>query len=172
MANPLIAFYLGEDTDSEGRWLRDLRAWDHARLENVHDYIQWLFPTRQRSQFNPHAPMLDDAAVRAFRADARLRAALLDSFRQMLAFYGFCLGEEHGQPLVETAADWETRRRQWFHASDHNLLRITRILDCLTTLGLEDHARAFLRALDAVCDAAPAAIPARTRGFWRSAVPR
>ena len=170
MASPLIAFYLGEDTDSRGRWLRDLRAWNARQLEDVHDYIQWLFPTRQRSQFNMSAPTLDDATVRAFRSDDRLRAALLDSFRQMLAFYGFQFREENGPPSIETAADWETRRRQWFHAGDHNLLRITRILDCLTTLGLEDHARTFLRALDAVCDAAPATIPGRTREFWRSAV--
>ena len=64
----------------------------------------------------------------------------------------------------------ETRSREWFHAGDHNLLRITRILDCLNTLGQEPYARAFLGALDAVCDASPATIPRRTREFWRSAV--
>lgn len=170
MSTRLIPFYLGEAADSEGRWLRDLRAWDHRRLESVHDYIQWLFPTRQRSAFNPGAPTLDDAAIQTFRTDARLRASLLDSLRQMLDFYGFGCREENGQPLIETAANWDARRREWFHAGDHNLLRITRILDCLSTLGLEPHARAFLRALDAVCDAATGTIPARTREFWRAAV--
>ena len=169
VSNPLIDFYLGEGTDSEGRWLRDLRRWDFDRLESVHDYIQWLFPTRQRSQFNASAPTLDDAVVRAFRTDARLQAALLDSFRQMLAFYGFQYRDEDGRPMVETGAEWETRCRQWFYAGDHNLLRITRILDCLRTLGLEDQARAFLDALDAACDAAPGTIPWRTREFWRAA---
>lgn len=170
MSTPLIRFYLGEDTDSEGRWLRDLRGWNAGQLESVHDYIQWLFPTRQRSAFNPNAPGLDDATIRTFRTDERLRAALLDSFRQMLAFYGFRCREENGQPVVETSADWPARSREWFYAGDHNLLRITRVLDCLSTLGLESHARAFLHALDAVCDAAPATIPRRTREFWRSAV--
>ena len=170
MSNPLVRFYLGEDTDSEDRWLRDIRTWNAGRLESVHDYIQWLFPTRQRSAFNANAPMLDDATIQAFRTDDRLRAALLDSFRQMLAFYGFHCREDNGQPTIETSPGWAVRSREWFYAGDHNLLRITRILDCLTTLGLEPYARAFLHALDAVCDAAPATIPQRTRGFWRSAV--
>ena len=170
MPNPLIPFYLGEATDSEGRWLRDLRAWNAGRLESVHDYIQWLFPTRQRSQFNASAPTLDAATIQAFRSDDRLRAALLDSLGQMLAFYGFRARDEDGRPIIEPAANWDARSREWFHAGDHNLLRITRILDCLNTLGLEAHARALLRALDGVCDAAPATIPRRTREFWRSAV--
>ncbi len=114
MANPLIAFYLGEAADSEGRCLRDLRGWDAHRLEGVHDYIQWFFPTRQRSQFNASAPTLDDATIHAFRTDDRLRAALLDSFRQMLAFYGFRLREANGTPVIETAADWNARQREWF----------------------------------------------------------
>ena len=130
-----------------------------------------MFPTRQASQFNWNAPTLDDETIRAFRVDDRLRAALLDSLRQMLDFYGFALRDENGAPVIETAANWDARQREWFHAGDHNLLRITRILDCLNTLGLEAHARAFLRALDAVCDAAPGTIPPRTQKFWRAAVP-
>ena len=172
MPNPIVPFYLGEAADSQGRFLRDLRAWNHGRLESVHDYIQWMFPTRQASQFNWHAPTLDDETVRAFRSDGRLRAALLDSLRQMLDFYGFQLREdENGAPVVETAASWDARQREWFHAGDHNLLRITRILDCLNTLGLATYAHAFLRALDAGGDAAPGTIPPRTRKFWRAAVP-
>ena len=169
MANPLVAFYLGDAPDSGGRWLHDVLAWKAERLEDVHNYIQWLFPTRQRSQFNPNAPTLDEATVRAFRSDDRLRVALLDSFRQMLAFYGFALHDENGTPIVQLGGNWEARRRHWFFAGDHNLLRITRILDCLSTLGLEMHAHAFLTALDAACDAAPGTIPPRTRDFWRAA---
>ena len=181
MPNPLVPFYLGEAADFKGRWLRDIRAWNAERLENVHDYIQWLFPTRQPSQYNMSAPTLDDETIQAFRSNESLRAALRDSLQQMLDFYGFDYREEGGQPVIETAADWEARPGQWFRPEnprrggwfrngDHNLLRITRILDCLHTLGLETHAHAFLRALDAACDAAPGTITARTREFWRAAV--
>lgn len=169
-SSPLLRFYLGEGPDTEGRFLREIRAWNFDRLERVHDYIQWLFPTRQRSQFNPDAPDLGEPEIRAFREDTRLRSALLDSLRQMLGFYGFAYREEGGKPVVETAANWPERSREWFAPGDHNLLRITRILDCLSTLGLPEQAGAFLRALEAVCVASPGSVPARTLEFWRGAV--
>ena len=143
-----MKFYSGRGADSEGRFLREIRGWGFGKLESVHDYIQWLFPLRVRSQFNPDAPLLDEETIRHFLDDERLRAELRASFEQMLAFYGFVLREQEGSPVVETGLDWEERRRQWLHFGNHNLLRITRILTCLGTLGLADHARAFLAALE------------------------
>ncbi|HEX8913174.1 MAG TPA: opioid growth factor receptor-related protein, partial [Humisphaera sp.] len=87
----LVSFHLGRSPDSEGRRIDDIRRWDFDELEFVHDYIQWLFPTRRPSAFNADAPPLDDATVGAFHADGRLRASLLESLKVMLAFYGFAL---------------------------------------------------------------------------------
>ncbi len=167
---PIIAFYAGQDTDSEGRFLRDIRRWGFDRLESVHDYIQWLFPLRVRSAFNPDAPLLDDETIRAFLAQDTLRRELLASFAQMLAFYGFVLREDDGRPVVATGPDWETRQREWLHFGNHNLLRITRILTCLGTLGLPEHARAFLAALEKV-SGGPSGVGERTLNFWRTAIP-
>ncbi len=168
---PIVAFYSGQGTDSEGRSLHDIRGWGFDRLESVHDYIQWLFPLRVRSQFNPDAPLLDEETIRRFQEDARLLAELKASFEQMLAFYGFVLSEKNGQPVVSTGPDWDARQRQWLHFGDHNLLRITRILTCLGTLGLPEHARAFLAALETVCAAEPGVVGDRTLNFWRTAIP-
>ena len=148
--HPLIRFYLGEGPDSEGRFLRDIRSWDPRRLESVHDYIQWLFPLRTYSRFNPDAPILDDGIVARFRADGTLRAELLASFRQMLAFYGFDYREENGRPAIALAADAATRQRNWLKPGNHNLLRLTRILSCLSTLGLRPQAEVFLAALEGI----------------------
>ncbi len=167
----LIRFYLGQGPDSEGRTLRDIRRWGFDRLESVHDYIQWLFPLRVRSRFNPDAPLLNEATIRRFLSDETLKLELLASFEQMLAFYGFVLRAENGQPAVETGPDWDTRQRRWLHFGDHNLLRITRILTCLGTLGLPGHARAFLAALERVCAADPGVVGERTLQFWRTAIP-
>ena len=109
---PIIAFYAGQAPDSEGRSLHDIRRWGFDRLESVHDYIQWLFPLRVRSRFNPDAPLLDEATIRRFLHDESLRRELRASFEQMLAFYGFVLREENGQPAVETGPDWDKRQRQ------------------------------------------------------------
>lgn len=169
-SSPLVRFYLGEGPDAEGRFLRDIRDWNSTRLESVHDYIQWLFPTRQRSAFNAAAPELGTEEIRAFREDDRLKTALAASLRQMLGFYGFASREEAGQPIIAPAEDWSTRREAWFHPGNHNLLRITRILDSLTTLGLPEHARTFLATLEEVCAATPGRVPERTLVFWRKAV--
>ena len=167
---PLLRFYLGEAPDTEGRFLRDIRAWDARRLEGVHDYIQWLFPLRAPSAFNPDAPLLDDGIIARFRADDGLRAELLGSFRQMLAFYGFDYREDQGKPTVALAADAAARQRNWLNPGNHNLLRITRMLDCLCTLGFRPQAEAFLSALEALYEDHAATIGTLTVGFWRNAV--
>src|SRR5687767_14960180 len=61
----IVEFYSG-GRDSAGRTLDEILAWDDDRLEAIHDYIQWLFPTRQPSGVNPFAPLVTDATVRAF----------------------------------------------------------------------------------------------------------
>ena len=40
----ILSFYGGETTDHRGRYLRDIQQWWDDRLEETHDYIQWLFP--------------------------------------------------------------------------------------------------------------------------------
>ena len=166
----LVRFYLGEGPDAEGRSLRDIRRWDDTRLEAVHDYIQWLFPTPQRSRFNPNAPEVSREDVKAFREDGRLQAELAASLRQMLAFYGFSYEEEDGHPFIETGDEWEEKSENWFHVGNHNLLRLTRILDCLSTMGLGGHAQSLLEALETVCEEAPGTVGERTLDFWRGAV--
>ena len=168
--HPLVRFYRGEDTDSEGRLLREIRSWDARRLESVHDYIQWLFPLRTFSRFNPDAPILDDEVVGCFLADEALRAELLASFQQMLVFYGFDYREQNGSVTITPAPDAPARQRHWLNPGNHNLLRITRILSCLSTLGLRPQAEAFLAALEDVYSRNGPVIGTRTMNFWRDAV--
>src|ERR1019366_1048610 len=40
----LVDFCRGLKTDTEGRLLEDILAWPDDDLEEVHDFIQWLFP--------------------------------------------------------------------------------------------------------------------------------
>ncbi|MGH9411741.1 MAG: opioid growth factor receptor-related protein, partial [Vicinamibacterales bacterium] len=50
-ASVVVDLYSG-GSDDEGRTLQQILAWDDDRLERAHDYIQWLFPTRQPSGVN------------------------------------------------------------------------------------------------------------------------
>jgi hypothetical protein len=85
----IVAFYEGNAPDDCGRLHRDILQFDDDRLEDVHDFIQWIFPLLERSGASPSAPVLDRAAIEAFRSRPELRAALRRSFDRMLAFYGF-----------------------------------------------------------------------------------
>src|ERR1022692_954808 len=87
----LEAFYRGEGTGTEGRLLKDILAWPDDDLEAVHDFIQWLFPLPEPSQFNPDAPLLTEADIAAFKSDPVLQANLLKSFERILGFLGFAL---------------------------------------------------------------------------------
>ena len=104
-----------------------------------------LFPLPEPSHFNARAPLLDDAALARFRTDDVIRENLLRSFRLMLRFYGFKEDEKTGE--VVEAENFGERGEEWLWPRNHNHLRITRILRCLTLCGLRDRAAAFLKCL-------------------------
>ncbi len=167
-ADRIVAFYSGGE-DSEGRTLDDILAWDDERLEAVHDYIQWVFPTRQPSGVNPSAPTVTDETVRTFAADPELRTRLRRSFERMVAFYGLV---RRGARIELDDKGFPVRARVWLHPGNHNHLRLTRIMDSLATLGLRDDALALQRCLLEDACAAPGVgrVAARTMEFWRRAI--
>jgi hypothetical protein len=165
--NPIVEFYRGTTTDFLGRRLSDLWAWDHERLEGVHDYIQVLFPNCDPSFFNFHAPLLDEEAVAAFCTDPLLRENLARSLDLMLRFYGLEHDRATGQ--IVRRPEFEERAQNWLNRRNHNYLRITRILLCLHELGLDDLGRAFLAALEAIYLERPDQIGTLTMDYWRDA---
>ncbi|XP_056324375.1 opioid growth factor receptor-like protein 1 [Danio aesculapii] len=106
----------------------------YNQLENVHTYIQWLFPL-QVPGVNSRAHVLTKKEIKHFRRDKQAQSKLVKSYEVMLDFYGIRLvNKDTGE--VERARNWKQR---FDHINRHTLnnLRITRILKCLGTLGLE-----------------------------------
>ncbi len=142
----LLRFYAGSHPDDRGRLLRDILHWTDDELERIHDYIQWLFPLTERSGFSVYAPILDAKAISEFRSRPELRRNVQASFRRMAAFYG--LQTNNMSTLTVTrAAFFAKRSGNWITPSNHNHLRITRILKSLRLLGLEAEAAAFFECL-------------------------
>jgi hypothetical protein len=163
----LVEFYAGRATDTEGRRLAAILAWDDDDLEQVHDFIQWLFPLPEASRFNPDAPLLSAADVAAFRADAHLRANLEKSFARILTFLGLACA---AAGKVVAGPNLAARARDVWAFPNHNWLRITRILRSLTLLGLEDRARAFFERLEDFYARHKYPIGADTFAYWKNAV--
>ncbi|MBI3861717.1 MAG: type II methylase, partial [Planctomycetia bacterium] len=140
----LIDFYRGQGRDSENRRIGDIWEWTDADLEDVHDYIQWLFPLPEPSRFNPHAPLLTKDDIAAFRSDELRRAAMRKSFDRILTFLGLTLAAGE----VAESTNFSQRSPEVWDFPNHNWLRVTRILRSLTLAGLEPEAQALFAWLD------------------------
>lgn len=166
--DPIVSLYQG-GADASGRTLAGVLAWDDGRLEAVHDYIQWVFPTRQPSGVNPSAPLVTDATVRAFERDAALRDRLRQALDRMLVFYGL---RWNGDRVQIDESRFPARVRVWLRPGNHNHLRLTRIMESLSSLGLAGEARAFQRCLlEDICTGPGASsVSPRTVEYWRRAI--
>ncbi|AWN53709.1 opioid growth factor receptor-related protein [Methylobacterium sp. 17Sr1-1] len=149
-AGPIHAFLAGRGQDGRGRYLAEVLAFDDARIEGVHDFIQWLFPLSEPSRAVPGAPVLGAAEAVAIRADPAARAGLLAARDRMLRFYAGTDG--------------------WLTAFDHNHLRITRILTALRDLVGREEARTFHEAVLGLDQAAGSPVNPRSLEYWRRAV--
>lgn len=167
----ILAFYSGQQPDSRGRMIEDIWSWDYAKLESTHDYIQWLFPLRERSKFNRNAPVLTDEVVAAFKSDKNLRLRLFKSFKVMLKFYGLqCSKWDNPEIEVSKSDEYESRKGEWINPRNHNYLRITRILTSLRILGLSNYALSFFNCLAQIYSLESQNIGTETYNFWRKAV--
>lgn len=163
----LVDFYSGKGNDSEGRRLLDILSWDDYDLEQVHDFIQWLFPLPEASRFNTDAPLLTPEDIAAFRADEQLRANLEQSFTRILTFLGLAR-DESGKVML--GPNFASREPDVWASPNHNWLRITRILRSLTLLGLADQARVLFERLEDFYTRHRYPIPETTFRYWANAV--
>ncbi len=109
-ARRIYDFFVGVGTDHAGRTISDYHTMDNTSLELIHDYIQWAFPTREASQCQAaNAPLLSDEAVELLQNS---QPALDNYYTMLYRMIGFYEQTKH-----------------WLVDSDHNHLRITRIIE-------------------------------------------
>ncbi|KAM9018768.1 opioid growth factor receptor-like protein 1 isoform 1-T1 [Ara ararauna] len=106
---------------------------DYEKLEHNHTYIQWLFPLREQG-LNFYAKELTTYEIEEFKKTKEAIRRFLLAYKMMLEFFGIKLIDKTGN--VARAANWQ-ERFQHLNESQHNYLRITRILKSLGELGYE-----------------------------------
>jgi hypothetical protein len=133
--------------------------WSPNELECRHDYIQWLFPLRERG-VNWLAPLLTSLEAEEMQHDGLVMARVLQALRMMLRFYGTDItysvrvpsaASSSSSPSAKTPnsvcleaqlrrtrdlTEWAEQYDNLVHRS-HNYLRISRILQFLGEVGLE-----------------------------------
>ncbi|XP_045561745.1 opioid growth factor receptor-like protein 1 isoform X1 [Salmo salar] len=143
---PNLQFYRGQIPSSpDGVFIEDFHnKWHrkYSKLEEVHSYIQWLFPL-QEPGMNYQAKELTKKEIEAFLEDGTAKQRLVTSYKLMLDFYGIELSNDiTGE--VKLANNWRERFDN-LERNTHNNLRITRILKCLGTLGFPHYQAPLVR---------------------------
>lgn len=162
----LIDFYRGTATDSEGRWFVDILQWSDDEFEQVHDFVQWLFPLPEPSQYNPGAPLLTGDDMAQFAKSPDLAANLKKAFDRFLSF----LGLTRSGDAIARADHFDERVADVWSAPNHNWLRITRVLRCLTLLGRRDDARQLFAWIETEYTRRRFPISSETFEFWSAAI--
>lgn len=168
----LIDFYRDEIGNTNGNTRQEILGWSDGALEMDHDYIQWLFPSNEPSNFNCDAPTLTQEEATIFQADPELREKVKESFVRILKFFEFELSEEDYQDEHSIIPGWKmpvvTPKRKfflWLRAFNHNMLRATRVIKSLRLLGLDAEAAAFYKCLEGF----QARVSGNTFEYWRAA---
>ena len=145
----IVTFLYGEGIDAAGRSIEDVLGLSDAELEHRHDFIQWLFPLPEPSSAMPSSPVLTNADIQAVISSPAARANLAKAAERMLSFY--------------------ERTSRWRRPSDHNHLRITRIIKSLRLLQSEQAADDFYRQIIKLVDGCAAPVSATSRRYWAAA---
>eukprot|EP00746_Dinoflagellata_sp_MGD_P097039 gnl/MRDRNA2_/MRDRNA2_38902_c0_seq1.p1 gnl/MRDRNA2_/MRDRNA2_38902_c0~~gnl/MRDRNA2_/MRDRNA2_38902_c0_seq1.p1 ORF type:complete len:227 (-),score=47.24 gnl/MRDRNA2_/MRDRNA2_38902_c0_seq1:132-812(-) len=135
----LLPFLKGTGVDCKDRNLDEILSWDFDRMEKVHDYVQWLFPTDEASRFNMRAPLLTVKLQQDARGDPEVQAGIRRSLAKFCSFLGLELKLSPVQVLK--AAHFDTRAPVCWNAGcggrggNHNWLHIPCVLHCLKLTG-------------------------------------
>lgn len=128
------------------RWRGDFKT-----LELNHGFIQWLFPIREHG-VNIYSQPLQLREIQSMTLDPEILDRLKVSYSIMLEFYGMEI-QNFETGLLRRSDSYRSRYRHLsgkqrldilknqhsmrILGSGHNYLRISRILKCLSELGLE-----------------------------------
>ena len=149
MTSRLVAFLEGSGTDTGSRRLSDIWQFDDDEIDHTHDFIQWMFPLREASGANFNAPTLLVSDIEAIQSSIQCRQNLEKSATWILAFF--------------------ERTEEIFQYTNHNHLRVTRIIKSLRLLHSDQQAEQFKQAVLGIIQARGARINPVTVAFWLEA---
>lgn len=138
-----IDFYSGEGQNWSGHYINEILDFSNEQLEVIHNYMQWIFPTMEKSKFNENAPVMTEEIVKTFKNNPKCKLNMIKCFRRMLNFYGLKWEDK----IVIKNIDYRERSYDWIYVHPHNHMRITRILKSLKLFGFKEEHDAFLKIL-------------------------
>lgn len=146
----LIHFLQGTEPDSHGRLHNDILKFSDEELENDHNYIQWLFPLREKSGAVPGSPFLEsEEVIQILRNDEDVQESMVTALVRMHRFY--------------------QDTNSWLKQNDHNHLRITRILKSTVLISSRENALDFYNFIMQRIEAAKP-VTEESLGYWKESI--
>ncbi len=144
----LIEFLMDKSPDFKGRNLSDIWNYTDDEIEYNHDFIQLIFPLDKPSQavFN-NVYLKSSNDIILIKQNKIIQNNILKSKDWFLKFL--------------------TRNNQWKNYSDHNQLRITRVIECLRLLISDNEADLFYEQIKSMIE--KERINETTLHFWSRA---
>ena len=142
-------FLLNKETDFKGRFLSDIWEYSDNNIESQHNFIQLLFPLNKPSRAVLHGYYLNEKnLIDQIRNDQSAKENLMKSKDWFVGFL--------------------SRNNQWKNYSDHNQLRITRVIECLRLLVSEKEADLFYKKIITMLGS-DYKVNKKTLEFWSNA---
>ena len=142
-------FLRNEEPDFKGRFISDIWNFTNEEIEYNHDFIQLIFPLNKPSNavFN-NLYLKSSLEIDMLKQDDLVQENLLRSRNWFINFL--------------------KNNNQWKSYSDHNQLRITRVIECLRLLISDKEANNFYSEILDIVGQYPK-INATTLKFWKDA---
>lgn len=142
----LLHFLAGEGKDNNGRIIDTIWAFSDKELEKVHDYIQWIFPLKEKSSFNPNCVTLTNEMIQYIQTSEVIQKNLVLSFQRMCNFYGMAyILKTNDIQIIKTQKEI---KQTWLNPFNHNFKRISRIIGSLVLCGRSDLAEIFYKKME------------------------
>lgn len=139
----LLSFYFDVGTDTEDRTHFELLAMTDEQMHSTHDFIQWLFPTFTPSAYNRNYPVLNQETIDYMKDDAVFQTRFGLGIKRMFDYFQLKYYKQGKNFVVHPI----TEKLFWMEYDNHNLLRLTRIMESCRLFGYEETAMSLLNAL-------------------------
>jgi len=132
----ILMFYYGEKIDKCRFVINQVLNFTDIEMEQNHDFIQWLFPTNEQSQFNLNAPLLTDSDTTVFKTNINVKNTVAQAIDRFMYFLGFnaIYPDEINTKVLDNLIIYEPTTYAteiMLNEFNHNHMRITRMIKFL-----------------------------------------
>lgn len=161
----VLAYLTGEGPDHLGRVFGLVLAQNNEWWTDKQDFIQWVFPSTEPSEFHGSSPVLTTQELALLSQNEKARAGLMAGYARLLETLG--LAKRGDGTIFEPPSELAVFRPAWLRRPDQFDYRITRMLTTLTGAGMHREVDQFMTFIENTVALVPE--KAVSLNYWRHA---